>query len=204
MSNRFSQTVSHCRPTSRLRRNEEPAASRIDRRSERSQRAIQKAFLSLIESCGYDAVTVGQVCRQAGVSRATFYAHYAGKRDLKTKGILSIKRHLTGAPHREDDARAFAFSRALFEHARDYRGIHRAMVGSSGGPVAHDALRHLIRDLVREDLTRRGRRPSTFAIEYYTGAMLGMLTTWLDAEARPTPTDMDRMFRELAVPPNAD
>jgi AcrR family transcriptional regulator len=170
---------------------------RIDRRAARSREAIHRAFLALIEARGYDAVTVQQICRKAGVGRATFYTHYASKDDLKVKGILSMQAQL--ADRVDIGASEFAFSRALFDHAREHLNLHRTMMASRSGQIAHDALRQVIRNLVRNDLTGRGKPASTFAVEYYSGALLSLLTAWLDAGARPEPVEIDRMFRQFAT-----
>lgn len=53
-----------------------------DRRTERTRGALMKAFIDLVLTEGYDAVTVERVAECANVGRSTFYMHYAGKEDI--------------------------------------------------------------------------------------------------------------------------
>ena len=41
--------------------------------------ALYDAFGHLLDSCNYNDITVGQICRKAGFSRAVFYNHYHNK-----------------------------------------------------------------------------------------------------------------------------
>lgn len=172
---------------------------RLDRRAQRSREALQRAFLALIVSEGYDDVSVRQICAKADVSRATFYAHFKDKADLKRKGMQSMKHQLAAAVDAGDSRpQPFPFSRALFEHAAAHHGQHRALAGSRGGGIAREALQAVISDLVKADLSRRGHA-SPSAVAYYTGALLGILTWWLERGAKPSAQEADRLFRLLAT-----
>lgn len=54
------------------------------------------AFVQLVLSDGYDAVTVEHVAERANVGRSTFYMHYTGKDDIlsqsmaRPSGVLSV------------------------------------------------------------------------------------------------------------------
>ena len=56
--------------------------SKPDRRTERTRAALMSAFISVVLSEGYDAVTVERVAETANVGRSTFYMHYTGKEDI--------------------------------------------------------------------------------------------------------------------------
>jgi AcrR family transcriptional regulator len=200
MSKKFSRTHRTKRPATRRAAPEEGSEPRVDRRVQRSHEALQRAFLALIVDEGYDAVTVRQICAKAGVSRATFYAHFKDKADVKRKGILSMKHQLAASVDArvEERQQPFAFSRALFEHAAAHLGQHQALAGSRGGRIAHEALHVVVSDLVKADLARRGRE-SPGAVAYYTGALLGVLTWWLERGAKPSAQEADRLFRLLAT-----
>ena len=48
-----------------------------DRRIQYTQKAIQDAFLRVKKTKEYNAITVADICREAGISRGTFYAHFS-------------------------------------------------------------------------------------------------------------------------------
>ncbi len=51
-------------------------------RSTASKNKIMSAFQHLLESKEYSAISVQEVCKQAGVNRTTFYAHYSNISEL--------------------------------------------------------------------------------------------------------------------------
>ena len=49
---------------------------KTDRRIRYTKKAIQEAFLRVKKMKEYNAITVADICREAGISRGTFYAHF--------------------------------------------------------------------------------------------------------------------------------
>lgn len=179
------------------------ARTNIDPRAARTRERIEQAHLSLLLERGYDAVSVEDICRAAHVSRSAFYAHYAGKDDLKRSGLAMLRRQLI-----EEQARAmsgaakspqFGFTLALFEHAREYLPLHRALANGRGHAVALGALRELLCDLVRRELAFISESRREVAIQHLAGALMSVLTWWLDSGAEASPAEMDAAFRRLAI-----
>jgi AcrR family transcriptional regulator len=55
---------------------------KTDRRTERTRAALMRAFIDVLLSEGYEAVTVERVAERANVGRSTFYMHYTGKEEI--------------------------------------------------------------------------------------------------------------------------
>jgi len=51
-------------------------ARKTDRRTRYTQKAIRDAFLRVKRMKEYNAITVADICREAEISRGTFYAHF--------------------------------------------------------------------------------------------------------------------------------
>jgi AcrR family transcriptional regulator len=168
---------------------------------------LHQALLSLILEKGYEAITVEDICEQANVGRSTFYAHFAGKDDLKRSGLAHLRQELLDR-HRDASAaaptttRVLGFSLAMFEHARDHMDIYRALVGNKGGAIALDTIRQTLCDFVRAELaTAKGQDadgvPREFVVQHIVGAYMAVLTWWLDGGARLSPARMDEFFQRL-------
>lgn len=52
-------------------------------RNTQSKAKIRAAFVSLMNAKGFDAMTVSDLAREAGINRGTFYMHYIDKYDLR-------------------------------------------------------------------------------------------------------------------------
>ena len=186
---------------------------REDRRVRRTRRMLREALLSLIVEKGYDQVTVQDVLDRADLSRATFYAHFRDKDDLLVSGFAELRETLREAMaafargESEHSGQGRAATHALFAHVTEHRGLYRALVGSRAGTLV---LRHVRAELVglaREhfaDVIARRRMvpavPVEVIAEHAVGALLGVLTWWLD-DATPYSTEqIAAMLERLTTP----
>lgn len=56
---------------------------REDKRVKNTRQAIRNSFLKLIVEKPIERISVTELCRDAGVNRGTFYAHYTDAYDLR-------------------------------------------------------------------------------------------------------------------------
>ncbi|EAR10105.1 TetR/AcrR family transcriptional regulator [Reinekea blandensis] len=59
----------------------------LNRTSRRSVELIESAMLNLLQESSFNKIRVAQICQRAGVSRPTFYAHFADKTDVLARHI---------------------------------------------------------------------------------------------------------------------
>lgn len=55
---------------------------KIDRRTLYTIDVVKEAFIKLVNEKGYAKVTVAQICREAEITRSTFYLHFDGISDV--------------------------------------------------------------------------------------------------------------------------
>ncbi|MEE2691378.1 MAG: TetR/AcrR family transcriptional regulator [Pseudomonadota bacterium] len=171
----------------------------VDRRAARTRKALHQALLALILRKRYDDITVQDIIDEADVGRSTFYAHYAGKEDLLRKGFSMLREILT-------EARAagtpISFSRAMFDHAGEFRNVYRAMLGSRGSIIALMEIRRIISDMAAEEFGRKAPGDALTRearVEFVAGAFITMLSWWLERKPKLTPEKVDAMFRAFIV-----
>lgn len=64
-----------------------PRLRKTDRRTLYTVQAVKDALLSLIGQMPYEKVNVAKVCREAQITRTTFYAHFEGLTDVLNQVI---------------------------------------------------------------------------------------------------------------------
>lgn len=183
-----------------------------DRRIQRTRQALHKALITLVLERGYEAVTIKNVVTRANVGRSTFYAHYPSKEDLLTAEIEGLRATLAAeqraalARQGGVSARSLGFSRALFEHAQDYRDVYRVLVGERGASIIIARMRALFTQLVRDELDEllprpaQGDVPRSALVQFVVGSLMSILTWWLEGGSDLKPAEADAIFRLLTIP----
>ncbi|MGZ3305135.1 MAG: TetR/AcrR family transcriptional regulator [Asticcacaulis sp.] len=165
----------------------------IDRRVVRTRATLHQTLLSLILERGYEAISVQDICDKADIGRSTFYAHYTGKDDLKRAGLQHLKNALKGGEGE------LSFMRALFEHGRDHVHLYHALKNSLGAEVSVEALRTILLELVEEGMAAQSmsRTERNLRARYLSGALLSVLTWWLDNGATVPVEEVEAVIRRL-------
>ena len=188
----------------------------MDRRVQRTRLALHQALISLMVEKGFEALTVQDIIDRADVGRSTFYAHYVDKEDLLRSGLKNLSKQLISRQRAQSAKaggsrdRAFGFSDALFEHAYSHRDTYRAIVGRRSGAVVMAEMRAMLADLVRNELKvlPSGRLltgvPKGALVQFVVGALMSILTWWLDESPKLPPAEADAIFRRLVVPAVVD
>ncbi len=174
-----------------------------DRRIARTRSSLNHALLSLILEKGYEAITVEDICARANIARSTFYMHFSDKDDLHRSGLDHLRAMLEA--DRSSRAGFLGFSLPMFEHAREHINLYKALAGNRGGAAALDAIRAMLSDMVRAELSAEKGRFGTadisrnLMIQYIAGAYMAILTSWLDEGAKLPPARIDAIFRSLIL-----
>ncbi len=176
-----------------------------DRRVRRTRTSLVEAFLGLVVEHGYERVTIQDILDRADVGRSTFYAHYRDKEALLMSCFDGLREELTAdlqaltpglAP---PDARRLSI--ALFRHAYRHRPVYRALCGRTGGTVVQRHLHAIIGGALRAHLAAVGSRiPAEAMAEFYTSALVGLLTWWVGQDFKGGPDAIAEIYGALAVP----
>lgn len=149
---------------------------RIDRRVERTRMALLQAFIDLVLSDGFDAVTVDGIAARANVGRSTFYMHFRSKEDI----LQHTLSHPNGALARMLDADAVAAEVVpMLEHFHSQRRINRVFYAE---PVRTIWVRHLAGMLEARLAQRKCSKPKLPLplIAYHLADLqIGLIAKWL-------------------------
>lgn len=99
------------------------AATRTDRRPERTRQTLLNAFVELILECGYETLTVDDVVRRANIGRSTLYAHFGGLEGMLKQSLTGPSTQLADLVDRPATPEALA---PLLRHFWDQRRRNKA------------------------------------------------------------------------------
>jgi AcrR family transcriptional regulator len=175
-----------------------------DRRVRRTRDRLGAALVDLLLEKRLDDVSVREVSRRAGVGRSTFYAHFRDKEALflaeVDEGLRAMASSLGRAREASDRV---APVREFFSHVAEMRDLRRAFAASGRLHLYLDRARlHFARGIERrlgEVPPGRWIAPSSRALAAHAqaGALVSLLTWWLDHPKPASAEQMDRAFHRM-------
>ena len=176
-----------------------------DRRVRRTRKALHDALLTLMTEKSYDAVTVQDIIDRADVGRSTFYSHFTDKRDLLDSGFEDLNQMLAQPAARGQEG-MLRFSLPLLQHAHSHRRLARALVARRGANPVHDRFHQVLTSTIRAELDQLvaqhegAVRADDLTVDYIAGALLAVITSWLDTAPHKAPSEVDAQFHTLVDP----
>jgi AcrR family transcriptional regulator len=177
---------------------------KIDARVRRTRDALGDALVELMQEKPFDSITVQDVLDRAQVGRSTFYSHFSDKDDLLMSDADEFFESIAIAlsVHGDKSDRVFPV-KEFFTHIIDAKQFVDAL--KSSGKL-HENLElaqgHFARGIERrfKELPRGLSIPeSERAIRAFAnaGALISLLTWWIDRGMKETPEEIDRLFHRM-------
>lgn len=175
-----------------------------DARTRRTERALSEALVSLMVARDFDAITVQDVLKQAGVGRTTFYSHFRNKEDLllsdteRFVGVLDAHFAATAAR-----SRRVAPLAELATHVGEYAAFAAALQRSGQDQDVWDIIVGEFAGIIARRLTELGVRtaehelPLEVASRVYAAAAISLLQWWIDRARPVSPQELDARFHAM-------
>lgn len=177
---------------------------KTDARVRRTRDALGDALVALMHEKPFESITVQDVLDRAKVGRSTFYSHYSDKDDLLMSDAEEFFESVSMLLSLRGDKSDRVFPvREFFNHIAEAQQFVNALMSSG---KFHDNM-ELARGLFARGIERRlselprgegipasERSAIAFA---HAGALLALLTWWIDHGMRQPPAEMDQLFHKL-------
>lgn len=178
-----------------------------DARGRRTMAVVHAALLALIEEQAFERITVDDIIQRAGVGRATFYRHYAGKEALLEEVARVEITHLAELSiplaNRTD---SLPDCRRVVAYVGDHRKLWSVLLtGGAAGAMRHKIIElatpepHSYRAVVPEDGI-----PVDLSASWGAAAMVEVLAWWLRNPDRASVEQVANYLDRLAVRPSLD
>ncbi|MBV9992650.1 MAG: TetR/AcrR family transcriptional regulator [Alphaproteobacteria bacterium] len=156
-----------------------------DRRRERSRTALMRAFVRIVLTEGYEAVTVDRVADEADVGRSTFYMHYKGKEDILKASMAHPSAPLAAMVGGEVAPEALL---PILQHFQEQRRVNRVFFDWPIRPIWVRCLAETIEPKVAA-AARRGRPvlPVRLIALQIAEAQIALVAHWLTLSAGTKP-----------------
>jgi AcrR family transcriptional regulator len=187
-----------------MSRKSPPPARKVDPRVERTQDSLGDALIRLMHEKPFESITVQEVLDRARVGRSTFYAHFRDKDDLFLTQSDHFFHHLANVlSERGEASDRVAPVRELFAHVGEVSVFYKALIESgkihevmelAQGHFARGIERRIVELATEKAISSASRAALSHAL---AGALLSMLTWWLDHRMRVSPAEMDDLYHQM-------
>lgn len=165
---------------------------KIDRRIQRTQRALMDALVTLSLEKGYDAISIRDITERANVSYSTFFRHYAEKDELLAELLKSVANELILLINHNPNKTKDAEGRLIFQHVADNQAFFRLLFSSQG---TSRVMRNIEADIAASviqtnSLSEDDVIPPDIAANHLVVTILALIRWWLDHDM---PYGIDRM-----------
>jgi len=181
---------------------------KTDRRSQRTQRILHEALMSLMQEKRYDDITVQNIIDRADVGRSTFYTHFQDKEDLMTIGLMRLMNTLSEMVTSSSGTgeQRLLPTQELFEHMQENQNLFGSIVHGRGMELFFEKGQEFWIHKLTIDLEARlpeGKQPSVpipVLAHFVAGTFVTILRWWLDNQMPYSPKEMDLMLQRLIQP----
>ncbi|MDN3015613.1 TetR-like C-terminal domain-containing protein [Paenibacillus sp. BSR1-1] len=157
--------------------------SSMDRRVQKSQESIKKAFIELMSEKSFDHITIQDISDRANVGRRTIYDHYMDKFDLLDK---LIDEHINELKKLCVSAADMDFTEGnlmWFEYFERNSSFFSTMLASKGAPTFRSHfLKFVIEELAGEVDVTEGKNQGLskdILLKFFGAAIVEIVTAWI-------------------------
>jgi AcrR family transcriptional regulator len=177
----------------------------IDERALRTRSNIARAVIRIGQERGVDDLTVGELAREAGISRSTFYAHFGSLEQYLSQSFANMVEGMAAHDAREagpDDQRILHVRRIL-DHVAAAGRYADEITQSRHRPRMLAAGEERLRRQVEGRLARL--RPTLAESEraalarFVAAGFIALLRSWMERGRRQSPEAVQRQFEAITA-----
>jgi AcrR family transcriptional regulator len=153
-----------------------------DRRVQRTRQALMSAFIELVLTRGYEALTAGDISRKANVGRSTFYLHYTNKAALLAESMRNPSSRMAACVDGNVTPQQLL---PLLEHFRQQRSVNRTFFADPIRSLWVKSLAALIEPRLAKTSGIRLDLPRSLVALMIAEMQIALITHWLTCGSTP-------------------
>jgi len=176
-----------------------------DRRVKYTKMVLKESFISKLEKKDISQITIKEICEDADINRATFYAHYNDQYDLLRKIenelIDNIKAHLDELDPKFENSNAILLVEKIFEYLKENARLCKLILSERGDFNFQKEVMSLVYNIIISKLNSDNKISKEDAAYVYSFAItgcVGVVQKWLDSDMKKSPHQMSEMVVNLS------
>ncbi|NLM76013.1 MAG: TetR/AcrR family transcriptional regulator [Clostridiaceae bacterium] len=160
---------------------------KIDRRVKYTRMVIKESFIDLLEKKDISRITIKEICENADINRATFYAHYSDQYDLLRKiedeFLDNIRDYLDELDQKIYKENPVLLVEKIFEYIKENAKLCKLLLSERGGLNFQKRVMVLVYDTIINELsgiTRITKEDADYVYSFTITGCVGIVQKWLD------------------------
>lgn len=185
----------------------------MDRRQQKTRKAIFEAFSTLLEKKNCNQITVQEIIDAANIGRSTFYAHFETKDELLREVCHEVfghvissaldQKHIHGS-YSDEKAPSSVFCH-LLQHLQKNDNHIAVLLTCENSEIFMRYFKDCLNELVRTQLNRSVRTddqdlPEDFLVNHVASSFVEMVLWWFKGGMKQTPEQLDQYFHAVIDP----
>lgn len=178
----------------------------MDRRIQKTRRAIFDAFDSLIVKNDYSKISVQNIIDVANIGRSTFYEHFETKDDLLQAKCTELFEHIF-SPDSSEKTHAFPSNSSLEDklshilfHLMDDKRVVKGILSSEGEEIFLRFFRNYMTDVVRTVELKTSTVPTEYLTNHMVASFVETVKWWVKRDFWETPELLTKYYSEVVSP----
>jgi len=178
----------------------------MDRRQQKTQQAIFKAFDRLLEKKRFEDISIKDIAEEANIGRSTFYAHFETKADLMDAVCSEIFTHVLSITIPTEQSHDFSTSETslknrlihILHHLKDNGSTTKGVFASGDGQLFLHYFGEYLKEMFNPYVsTIYIQVPDDYVLNHMVTGFAATVNWWLQGGFSPTPEMVADFFMQV-------
>lgn len=178
----------------------------MDRRQQKTRKAIFDALSRLLEKKRFDGITVQEIIDEANIGRSTFYAHFETKDDLLKAMCTDIFHHIFEDKLPQEADHDYSVGSHNLElklghmlyHLRDSKNNLKGILCGDSGDLFMGFLKNYLRELFgRYKDEFSPEVPEDFLMHHLAGSFAEAVKWWIKEDTKHSPEEVASFYMAM-------
>lgn len=177
-----------------------------DRRVKYTKMVLKESFIKLLEKKDISKISIKEICEDADINRATFYAHYNDQYDLLRKIenelLHNINAHLAEINQETNNMNAILLAERIFEYLKENGRLCKLLLSERGDFNFQKQVMMLVYDIIISQLTDNNmltKEDAEYVYSFTITGCVGIVQKWLNEDMKKSAHFMAEMVVNLTL-----
>ena len=177
-----------------------------DRRVKYTKMVLKESFIALLEKKDISKISIKEICEDADINRATFYAHYNDQYDfmnqIQNELLKNIEKHLSTYIQNDLPVIPIDMVEQIFEYIKENAQICKLLLSERGDLNFQKRVFMLVYEKIINDITKSGtisKEDAEYIYAFTLTGCIGVIQKWLNNDMKKPPRFMAEAIIKLTT-----